>query len=82
MAVVSLLAIANSCVRQMGMYTDPLQMLGRLNGEMLRAARLVVETGLHVFKWTRAKATQWMAHHTLLTDFEVWFFGRKAALVT
>ena len=44
----------------MGRYTDPYQRFGHLDDEMLRAMRLVVDTGLHSKGWTRDQAIQYM----------------------
>jgi uncharacterized protein (DUF885 family) len=44
----------------MGMYTDPYQRFGNLNDEMLRAMRLVVDTGIHSQGWTREQAIKYM----------------------
>jgi len=44
----------------MDMYTDPYQRFGNLNDEMLRAMRLVVDTGLHSKGWTRDQSIQYM----------------------
>jgi uncharacterized protein (DUF885 family) len=50
---------------EMGMYkNDPFGDLGRLQGEMFRAVRLVVDTGLHYKRWTREKAIDYMAAQT------------------
>ena len=50
---------------EMGMYdNDPLGDLGRLRMELYRAARLVVDTGLHDQKWTRQQAIDWMVAAT------------------
>lgn len=45
---------------EMGMYADPLQRLGNLNDDMLRAVRLVVDTGIHYYGWSQAKARAYM----------------------
>jgi uncharacterized protein (DUF885 family) len=45
---------------EMGMYKDPMQRLGNLNDEMLRAVRLVVDTGIHAYGWSREKAFEYM----------------------
>ncbi len=44
----------------MGFYQDPLQHWGTLDDEMLRAMRLVVDTGLHAKGWTREAAIEFM----------------------
>lgn len=50
---------------EMGMYTnDPYSDLGRLNAELFRAVRLVVDTGLHHKRWTREQAIQYMSDIT------------------
>jgi uncharacterized protein (DUF885 family) len=45
---------------EMGMYKDPMQRLGNLNDEMLRAVRLVVDTGIHAYGWSRERAFEYM----------------------
>ncbi|WP_341208186.1 DUF885 domain-containing protein [uncultured Sphingomonas sp.] len=45
---------------QLGMETDPYQRMGGLNDEMLRAMRLVVDTGIHAEGWTRDQAIEYM----------------------
>ena len=44
----------------MGLFTDPYQRFGTLSDEMLRAMRLVVDTGLHSKGWTREQAIDYM----------------------
>ncbi|MEH6789858.1 DUF885 domain-containing protein [Parasphingorhabdus sp.] len=44
----------------MGLYDDPYQRMGHFDDEMLRAMRLVVDTGLHSKGWTRDQAIQYM----------------------
>ncbi|MGI4874673.1 MAG: DUF885 domain-containing protein [Janthinobacterium lividum] len=45
---------------ELGLYTDPYQHVGALNDEMLRAVRLVVDTGLHTGQLTREQAIAYM----------------------
>ena len=47
---------AESLGKQLGMYTDPYQYFGRLNNEIERAVRLVVDAGIHDKGWSREKA--------------------------
>ncbi len=52
---------AEQVAAEMGMYEgDPLGNLGRLQSELFRAARLVVDTGLHHKQWTREEAIDYM----------------------
>jgi len=50
--------------KEMGFYTDPYSDFGRLAMELWRAARLVVDTGLHHKKWTREEAVQYLLDNT------------------
>ncbi|HKU15409.1 MAG TPA: DUF885 domain-containing protein [Steroidobacteraceae bacterium] len=51
---------AESLGKELGMFTDPYQYYGRLSDEMLRAMRLVVDTGLHTRNWTREQSIKYM----------------------
>jgi uncharacterized protein (DUF885 family) len=48
----------------MGFYKDPYQRFGTLNDEMLRAMRLVVDTGIHTKGWTRDQSIAYMLSHS------------------
>ena len=56
---------------EMGIYTTPYEHFGKLTYEMWRACRLVVDTGIHAFGWTREKAVNYMADNTALSLHEV-----------
>ncbi|MEQ8574505.1 MAG: DUF885 domain-containing protein, partial [Fulvivirga sp.] len=57
---------------ELGFYeNDPFGNLGRLQGEMFRAVRLVVDTGIHYKKWTREEAIDYMVANTGMTTTEV-----------
>jgi uncharacterized protein (DUF885 family) len=56
---------------EMGFENDPLDNLGRLQAEMFRAVRLVVDTGIHRKHWTREQAIAYMREKTGMADGEV-----------
>src|SRR5690606_41280414 len=51
---------AESQGKALGIYTDPYQYFGRLQNEMWRAIRLVVDTGLHSKGWSRQQVIDYM----------------------
>lgn len=48
----------------MGLYDDPWQEFGRLSMELMRAGRLVTDTGVHALRWSREQATRWLDDNT------------------
>lgn len=61
---------AESLGKEMGFYTDPYQYFGRLQAELWRAIRLVVDTGLHSKNWTREQVIEYMKANSATTDVE------------
>ena len=67
---------AESLGREMGFYVDPYDHFGQLASELLRAVRLVVDTGLHALGWSRERAIAYFtaesttAHHEVLTEVD------------
>lgn len=53
--------------KEQGRFTDPMQDFGRLQDEMLRAVRLVVDTGAHAKKWTREQMIDFMLANIPMT---------------
>ena len=55
---------AERLAADLGWYkNDPVSDLGRLNGELFRARRLVVDTGIHRLGWTRQQAIDYLREH-------------------
>ncbi|WP_051202144.1 DUF885 domain-containing protein [Ferrimonas senticii] len=56
---------------EMGLFSDPYQYFGKLSDEMLRAMRLVVDTGLHAKGWSREQAIQYMTDNSPMAESDV-----------
>ena len=57
--------------QEMGLYRTPYEQFGYLSYQAWRAARLVVDTGLHHLHWTRAQAQDYLRQNTALADHEI-----------
>lgn len=57
--------------KDMGFFTDPYKDFGRLSYELFRAARLVVDTGIHDQRWTREQAIAYMVENTPMTEGDI-----------
>lgn len=62
---------AEALGKEAGFYTDPYSEFGRLTYEMWRANRLVVDTGLHAFGWSRQQAIDFLMENSAMTEPEV-----------
>jgi uncharacterized protein (DUF885 family) len=57
--------------KDLGLYQDPYSDYGRLEGDMLRAIRLVVDTGVHSQHWSRDQMVQYFHDHSAIAEAEV-----------
>jgi uncharacterized protein (DUF885 family) len=57
--------------QEMGMYATPYDRFGMYGWQIWRAARLVVDTGIHSEGWTRAQAIKYLHNYTTLPDHEI-----------
>ena len=62
---------AESLGSEMGFYADPYSKFGQLTYEMWRACRLVVDTGMHAFGWSRGQAIDLMKENTAKTENDI-----------
>ncbi|WP_420142505.1 DUF885 domain-containing protein [Sphingomonas sp.] len=56
---------------KMDMYDTPYENFGRLSYEIWRASRLVIDTGIHHYGWTREQAQNYLRDHTALSEHEI-----------
>jgi uncharacterized protein (DUF885 family) len=62
---------AELLAKEMGGYRDPYSDMGRLANELWRAARLVVDTGLHSRGWTEAEAVEYLNANSPLSEGQI-----------
>jgi uncharacterized protein (DUF885 family) len=62
---------AESLGEDMGLYEDPYDKFGQLTYEMWRAVRLVVDTGMHFYKWDRQKAIDFFKDNAAKTEQDI-----------
>jgi uncharacterized protein (DUF885 family) len=62
---------SESLGEEMGLYSDPYDKFGQLTYEMWRAVRLVVDTGMHYFKWDRQRAIDFFKENAAKTDQDI-----------
>ena len=77
---------AERLAREMGFYQDPMRDFGRLQDEIWRSVRLVVDTGIHAKQWTRQQAIDYFTETTpisagdIVTEVERYFVNPGQAL--
>ena len=62
---------SESLGEELGLYNDPYDKFGQLTYEMWRAVRLVVDTGMHYYKWDRQKAIDFFKENAAKTDQDI-----------
>jgi uncharacterized protein (DUF885 family) len=62
---------AAGLAEEMGMYDDPYDLYGRLAQDILLNSRLVVDTGMNLFGWSRQDAIDYMKEHTLESEVQI-----------
>ncbi|MBP2319722.1 uncharacterized protein (DUF885 family) [Kibdelosporangium banguiense] len=56
---------------EMGLYSDDVSRLGMLATDSMRAARLVVDTGLHALGWSRQRTVDYLRENTVMSEVEI-----------
>jgi uncharacterized protein (DUF885 family) len=62
---------AESLGEDLGLYEDPYSKFGQLTYEMWRAVRLVVDTGMHAFRWDRQRAIDFFMEHAPKAELDI-----------
>ncbi|MEO1202734.1 MAG: DUF885 domain-containing protein, partial [Pseudomonadota bacterium] len=62
---------AEQLAREMGYYENPYHNFGRLQNELWRAARLVLDTGIHAKQWTREQSIDYFRENTPLSEGDI-----------
>ena len=62
---------AEQLAREMGFYRNPYHDFGRLQNELWRAARLVLDTGIHAMRWTREESIDYFRENTPLSEGDI-----------
>jgi uncharacterized protein (DUF885 family) len=62
---------AEQLAKEMGFYADPYHNFGRLQNELWRSVRLVLDTGIHAKRWTREEAIDYFLENTPLSEGDI-----------
>jgi uncharacterized protein (DUF885 family) len=62
---------AEQLAKEMGFYPDPYHNFGRLQNELWRSVRLVLDTGIHARRWTREEAIDYFRNNTPLSEGDI-----------
>ena len=62
---------AEKLAKEMGFYADPYHNFGRLQNELWRSVRLVLDTGIHAKRWTREEAIDYFLENTPLSEGDI-----------
>ena len=62
---------AEQLAKEMGFYSDPYHNFGRLQNELWRSVRLVLDTGIHAKRWTREEAIDYFRDNTPLSQGDI-----------
>jgi uncharacterized protein (DUF885 family) len=56
---------------EMGLYSSPLDRMGMLSADSMRACRLVVDTGMHAFGWSRRRAIDYLMENSPMREGQI-----------